>query len=704
MMLGLRAVVRNGRNGPGLITVMHLVLAAALVGAGCDHGLRRHALPDPVVSRDEVADGRRCSGIDLSLLDRTIAPGDDFYAFANGAWLQAAPQQEQCASYGAYDIADERILRDLLSLMRPAAGDDDPDSLREFVRAFFASGMDQAAIESIGLSALSPELAAIDGVQDEESLSRVLARLQLAGVTPFFKIHRPANWELLGTNHLYLRQTSLGLADNDISGRTADERVVGAYWEYMTETFGRLGSSPRAAATLASRIIALERRLAAVAMSQAELRDFKQNYNLLSLGRLDKLVPGVAWQTFFATLGMENPDQVVVGQPKYFREIGRVIGQGDWGLIRGYLKWALVLECAPYLSSDIEQAHAAVVETIRGRPMRPRSPALRVAAIVNAEAPDAVGSLYLREFLPESSRARVQAIIANLRAAFHRRILNSDWLSERTKTRALDKLAAMRFRIGGAEQSPSHPSIDAADSAFLRNVFKARMHRLGEHLGRIGQPVNGAAWYVAAQSSNSWYAPSRNTIILTAGGINSTFRPDADDAYNYGSFAETVAHEMTHAFDQQGRLYDEAGKRRDWWSWRDAAAFKHKARKFAKHYGAYTVLDGTPVDGNKTLDENVADLGGLSVAFDAYLLSLGDKDPPVLDGFTGRQRFFLAFAQKWREVLSECAMRKRAAGWHAPPRFRANGPVYNSAGFYEAFPDAAPGQSALPPDERITIW
>ena len=686
------------------VTAMSFMLIAALLGVRCSSNPETISLPEATVSDDVRAGFRRPSGVDLSLIDYSVSPGDDFYGFANGSWLAATSIPDEHDSYGFFTIADENLKRDLLSLMRSTERDRDAERLSEVVRALFSSGMDQAAIDSIGLSSLSPELDMIDSVRSLEDVPPVLARLQLVGVTPFFKIHCPAYWELLGTNHLYLRQTGLGIADGDVLGRGAGEQIVRHYRKFMIETLERLGETPPAASSLAARVIAMEQQLAALAMSESELRDFKRNYNLCSSRKLKQLIPGLDWTAFFAALDVKKCNKVVVGQPEYFREVGQIIGQQDWELIRAYLKWALLLECAPFLSSDFARSYEEFEAAIRGTRSPARSRDLVVADVVNREAPDAVGTLYLQEFFLETTRAKVSVIFNNLKVAFGRRLQRSTWLSEKTKTAALRKLIAMRLQMGGPEQTLSYDGVELAEGQFLRNVLKVREYRMRDFLGRIGEPLNPDDWDVPAQSASGWYRPYRNVVLLPAGSVNGLLRPEVDDAYNYGVFGTRLAHEMTHGFDQQGRLHDHNGQRKDWWSKSDVTAFVRKTGKLADYYGAFTVLDGEHLDGRRTLDENIADLGGLCIAFDAYLLSLGGVEPPMVDGFSGRQRFFLAYAQKWREVLSDFAMRFRLKGWHAPPQFRANGPVYHLPQFYEAFPEAGSGRLSLRRDERISIW
>ena len=694
---------------PGLrssanVVARHVALAATFLGAGCNHNSEADFIPAVIISQDVRGGPRRSSGIELSFIDRSVSPGDDFYSFANGRWLASTSIPGEHDSYGFFTIADEKLERDLLSLMQSAERDPETAPLTDVVRTLFRSGVDQAAIDSIGLSTLSPELGMIDRVHTIDDLPPILAHLQLIGVTPFFKIHRPAYWELLGTNYLYLRQTSLGIADGNVLDRGAGERIVQSYREFMIGTLERLGETPRAAALLAGRVIDLEQRLAALAMSESELRDFQRNYNLCSSRRLQKLTPEFDWRAFFAALGIKKWNKVVVGQPEYFREVGRIVGRQDGELIRAYLKWTLLLEYAPYLSAESIRSYENFKATVRGTRKVTRSRDLVVTDIVNREVPDAVGALYLRKFFPQAMETRVHAIFNNLKAAFGQRLRCNSWLSDRTKKKALRKLAAMKIQMGGPELRLTYDGVELKQGEFARNIMKVREYRMRDHLSRLEEPLHPEKWNVPAQSTGAWHTPYRNVVMLPAGGINQLLRPEADDAYNYGVFGARLAHEITHGFDRQGRVHDWKGKRKDWWTGNDITEFRRRTRELADYYSGFEVLDGVAVDGEKTLDENIADLGGLGIAYDAYLLSLGGAEPPMRDGFSGRQRFFLTYAQQWREVLSEFAMRFRLRGWHAPPRFRVNGPVYHLPEFYEAFPEAAAGHLSLQPEKRISIW
>lgn len=633
-----------------------------------------------------------------------MKPGDDFYRFANGSWLKSASIPAGRSHYGFFTMTDERLDQDLLTLMQPTNTPATADHVGRVVHALFASGLDQEATDSIGLEALAPELRLIDSIETMVDVPPVLAHLHRIGVAAFFKIHRPLYWELAGTNYLYLRQRPLGPADNTIVGETPDESNMRDYRDFVTHIFEHLCEDPTLAAARADQVIGIERQLAAQAMSADELRDFKANYNLLNHRELRKLLPGFDWKAFFSHLGAGEVSKVLVGQPAYFTEIGRVLVRGEWPVIRAYLKWVLVLEYAPHLSSDFERSYRTFTAAMTGSSAPVRTRAAVMVDIVNRDLPEAMGALYLRRFFPDSTRIRVVRMFENLKRAFADRIRSHPWLTSRTRNRACKKLEAMRLRLGGPPMKLSHSELRLEDRAFVRNLMHVREYRMRDHLSRVGQPIDRSEWTVTAQSTNAWYQTSRNEIVLPAGGINELFRAKADAAFNYGVLGSRIAHEMTHGFDQQGRLYDDRGRRKNWWSNKDVELFKNAAQKLVEYYSEFAVSDGTRVNGQRTLGENIADLGGLSISFDAYLLSLDGADAPVIDGFTGRQRFFLAYAQKWRELLSEKAMQRRLAGWHAPPRFRTNGPVYQHSGFYESFPEAESGCMSVREDGRITIW
>lgn len=636
----------------------------------------------PAVEEDREADARRASGLDLEAIDSGVAPGDDLYAFACGAWLRTATLPPGRPSYGFYDQREEEREQELQALIESPAANDE---LATLVHSLFACGLDEAAITRAGLDPLAERLREIEAIDDGASFTRALAHLLLIGVTPFLEIHRPVYWELDGTNHLYLRQSSLGSADGYLHGEEVNEDSIAEHRTEVRALLARLGRAPEDATRLAERIVAIERRLAARAATPDELRLFRSSYHALSPHQLRRLKSGIDWELFFAELDVPNTERVVIGRPEYFREIGRILEEEDGETIRTYLAWALLHETDRFLSvgSD-DRAHA-------------------VAKLVAREMPRAIGTLYLREHFPETTRRRVTDLIANVRAAFDRRLRVNPWLHEDTKCRALVKLSRLQVLIGGPPPPPGYGDLVLSPDRFVENVFAVRERRWRGHLARIGETLDDPQWTVEATEANAWSQISRNSILLPAADINDFLRGDVDDAFLYGTLAATVAHEIIHGFDRQGRLYDEQGRRRDWWRDQDEAAIARMSAGLVAHYSGLSV-EGRPVDGERTLDENLADVSGLRIAYDAWRLRLGDREPTVKDGFPGPQRFFLAHAQRWRELLSPEALRSRLAGWHSPPGIRANAPAALCPAFYEAFPRASEGTRNVIPEERILLW
>lgn len=677
------------------------ILPAIAAFAACAGVPPIRPAPAPVVEPDPSVDALRAPGIEPSWIDPTVSPGDDFYLFACGGWLKGVTLPEGAKSFGGFDVADASIEQDLEALLQGAHDDRDP--LGELGRTLYRSGLDGHAIEASGLDPLALELRQIAEMDDLEACSRAIAHLQLIGVTPFFRIHRPVYWEVLDENYLYLRQTSLGLADGMVLGRELDGELLLALRTYVATLLERLGHGAVEAAELAEGILALEQRLAARAMPASELRDFRANYNPLSPGNLEQLTGSFRWSAFFKGLGIEKPSRVIVGQPAFFEEIGQILDEPEWDLLRAYFQWALLSEFAPELGPHFAEPRAAFHARVRGTSTEP-SREKQMTRVVMHELPDVLGTMYLEECFPRSSHDRVLAMTANLRAAFDARIRSSSWLQEDTRAHALAKLAAMRFVIGGPQPPDYYDGLQLDAGTFISNLLATRRHRMVEHLRHTDKPWVDDGWRIESWESNAWYQPSRNAIVLSAAGINELLRPEADDAYHYGALGSRIAHEMMHAFDELGRLYDEQCRRRDWWSRDDEAAVAEIGASLAVFYEELGERHGLPVDGNRTLGENLGDVVGLRVAHDAYQLSRPSAEGVTKLGYDDLQRFFLAYAQKWREQLSSEAMQVRLQGWHSPPQLRANGPTALCPAFQVAFPEASPGALAVEPGQQIPVW
>ncbi len=669
-----------------------LSLLTALVLSGCSGAPEIPPPPLPIVEGNRGVERDRRSGIERSMIDPAITPANDFYRFACGRWLQETTIPAGKMSFGFYDIANAEVERQILSTMTATPAKADP--LRSMACTLHRSGMDERTIEELDLEPLAPLLREIAALRDNEGLSRTLAHMQLVGATPFFQIHRPLYWEVLGDNYVYLRQTQLGLVDGVLLGRDRDERLVRAQHDYVGALLKELGHAENAALARADGIMALEKRLASHAMSSSELRNFRSNHNVRDLDELRDLVTPIQWGVFFSALDLEEPSGVIVGQLALFEELGRILDQQDWPLIRAYLEWALISEFATELGPRFAQLAATFRDRVQGG-AQSTAREDTIARLVTREMPDVVGALYLGDFLPRSSRDRVLAMITNLRAAFDARLRANTWLEEDTRARALAKLANLRFLIGGPEQPRYYAGLELDKGTFLANILSIRRIRMREHLRHTNQAVIHKDWRTAAHEANAWYQPSRNSIVLSAAGINELFRAECDNAFNYGTLGTTIAHEMMHGFDNNGRLYDERQRRREWWSSADMRALNSITGRLVRFYESFDL----PVDGARTLDENLPDVVGLRVAYDAYRLSLGDATPAQKSGFSDSQRFFLAYAQKWREQLSPDALQRRLQGWHAPPQLRTNVPALLCAAFHDAFPR---DEGEVP--ELIPVW
>jgi len=465
--MGVVQMFEEKRISSSLCTIS--VLTAFMLLVSC-RGVP--AIPDPplpVIESDRSIDDSRGGGIELSWMDPEVSPGDDFYTYACGGWISNSEIPEGMFSYGGFDVSMEKIDQDLLSLLQ--MDPDSSDSLACLARTLFRSGINLDAVEVLDLEPLVYELVLIDEIEDFESLSRALAHLQLIGVTPFFRIHKPIYWEVLDKNYLYLRQTTLGVADCFVLNREVDEENIEIQREYVSELLFELGYGSARADELADGIISLEQRLSSFAMTEWEMRDFRENYNPLSPDDLEDLTGQIIWDEIFAGLNIQRPSKIIVGQLDYFEEAGRILEEADWDLLRAYCHWALLSEFAPVLSSRFSESSSRYRELILGcsAPLRE----WQILRVVDREMPDVLGSMYLSEYFPQSTRTRVLAMIANLRAAYDAKLRSSIWLDDDTRAHALAKLANLTFAIGGREAPDYYDNLSLKDDTFLSNILAA---------------------------------------------------------------------------------------------------------------------------------------------------------------------------------------------------------------------------------------
>ncbi len=640
--------------------------------------------------------------------DPTVKPQDDFYQYVNGGWLKANPIPPAYSRWGVDQVVDERNKAELKTILERAASATSPGYIQKLVGDFNASGMDEPANEAAGMAPLQPELARIAAMTDVAQLPAILGRLHLLDVFAAFYLSDEADPGNSTMSIAGAGQSGLGMPDRDYYVRV-DERSEALrvqYTDHVAKMLILAGDSRTVALSEAGAILKLETILAQASKTHADLRDPVANYHKIPVAELQKLTPHFSWQAYFGALGLSNPGEVDVGQPDFFKTFDAQItatSLDDWKV---YLRWHLISSTAAYLSSPFVNEDFEFSGKILSGAQQLRDRWKRVLSFVDRNVGEALGQLYVAEYFPPESKTRVLALVGNLRAALHDRMQTLDWMDEPTRAAALKKLAALNVKIGYPDKWIDYSKLVIDRGPFVLNVLRAREFNSRRFLAKIGHPVDRLEWGMTPPTVNAYYDASLNEIVFPAGILQPPFfDPKQDDAVNYGSIGAVIGHEMTHGYDDQGRQFDGAGNLHEWWSPASTARFLERSGAIINQFNDYTVLDGLHLKGDVTQGENIADLGGLKLAYAALQKEMQNKDVGLIDGFTPAQRFFISFAASWRENQRPEDLRRQVlTNEHSPTNFRVNGPVSNLPEFWAAFnvPEGAPMRRPAP--DLVNIW
>jgi putative endopeptidase len=645
-------------------------------------------------------------GFNPANMDVSVKPCQDFFAYAVGGWAKRTSIPAEYERYGVDQEIDTRTHQILREIMEAAAVTNAvPGSEARQVGDFYASGMDEAGLEAAGITPLKPLLARIDTVKDPGSLAAVLADLHRIWAFAGFSFNVEQDDRESSRYSIVLGQGGLGLPDRDyyLKEDTKAKELLAAYRAHVEKMLSLAGFDPKDA----EGILALETRLAKASMSRVEQRDPNAIYHALTPAQLQAAAPGFPADRYLKALGQQMPDRFIVRQPAFLAELGHMMGEVPADQWRSYLRWTLLRSTAAALPKAFEQEDFGFYGTrLKGTSAQhPRWKRVMFAADLGLG--EALGKLYVQRAFPASSKASMREMVENLRAALKSRIEHLEWMSAPTRAKALQKLSAMRVKIGYPDIWRDYSNLHIQHQPYVLNVMETRRFESQRRLDHLGKPIDRSEWDMTPQTNNAYYSPTMNEIVFPAGILQPPyFDATADDAVNYGNIGATIGHEMTHGFDDEGRQYDADGNLRNWWTEADEKAYNLRAEWVASQFDAYEPLPGLHLNGHLTLGENIADLGGLKIAWDAWKMSQkGKANVGLIDGFTPAQRFFMGYAETWRTLTREEATRLRAiTDPHSPAKFRVNGPLSNLPEFYEAFGCKHSDPMMRPEKDRPAIW
>jgi len=647
--------------------------------------------------------------IDPANMDPSVKPGDNFYLYANGNWLKNNPVPASKTSWGSAGALAEESSQALKGLLEDAAKAPGNNALMKRVGDYYASAMDSLAIESLGFKPIKVYLDAVNALSSKADVLKYMNYLRSQSVSsPLYRIGVGQDAKDVSKYIINIGQGGTTLPDRDYYLKDDDRsrKIRMDYTQYIIKLFTLSNETQVKAMAGAVTVMQLETALAQAQMSRVEMRDPAKMYNKFSVDGLTATTANLDWHTILKQLGYKTKqDSLLVSNPKFLVFIDSLLGKvslDDWKV---YLKWGIIKEAAPYLGSQFVNANFAFNQSLSGQKVQtPRWQ--RMSGLIDRQLGDLLGQLYVDKYFNKEAKTRMLELVNNLEKAFAGRIQKSDWMSSETKQRALAKLYAFTKKIGFPDTWKNYAGLDIQRNDFIGNIRRCNQWAYDENISKLGKPVDKTEWSMSAPTVNAYYSPLKNEIVFPAGILRFPFFDfEADDAINYGGIGAVIGHEMTHGFDDQGRKYDADGNLQNWWTDTDAAEFKKRADEIVKQYEVYTVLDTLRVNGKLTLGENLADLAGLIIAYEAFKNTKQGKSNEKIDGFTPDQRFFLNWAQIWRNnILPEAAAQRILTDTHSPAMYRANGPLTNVDAFYKAF-DVRPGDKMYKaPEKRTKIW
>lgn len=643
-------------------------------------------------------------GVDLSGRATTVKPGDDFFRFANGTYLDKLVIPSDRSSYGNFialrDLSERRVAALVQELAARPGGD--PEAVK--IGAFYRSFMDEATVERLGPKPMGDDLNAIHQAADKAALAGVMGLAPKSFQNAIFSLYIYADEKEPDRYGVYLGQAGLGLPDRDYYLQPQFAEQKAKYELYVAQMLG-LAGWPNAEAA-AKAVVAFETRIAEASWSRAEQRNRDKTYNAMTVAELEAQAPGFAWRDFLRAADLGTRAQLIVAENTAIPKIAAIYAETPLETLKAWLAFGVADNAAPYLSKAFTDARFEFRNKVLSGQPEQRERWKRAVTALEMGMGEAVGRLYVARYFPPEAKAKMDALVADLKTAMGHRIDAVDWMSPETKAQARDKLAKFTVKIGFPTKWRDYSALTVRADDLYGNVERAVAESWRRDVVRLDEPVDRTEWGMTPQTVNAYYSSTMNEIVFPAAILQPPFfDPDADPAVNYGAIGAVIGHEITHGFDDEGRKSDGDGKLREWWQAGDADRFEQRAERLGAQYAAYEPLPGAKLNGELTMGENVGDLGGVLLALDAYRTSLGGRPAPVIDGLTGEQRLFMGYAQVWRYKYRDAYLRQMVVSDpHSPAEFRVNGVVRNVDAWYDAFGVQPGDKMYLPPEQRVRIW
>lgn len=652
----------------------------------------------------------KIAAINPANMDTTVAAGTDFYEYACGGWIKNNPLKPEYARFGTFDQLLEnnqeqlRVLIEELSATPHEAG-----SVAGKIGALYAMGLDSTKLNADGVAPVKEELAAINALATKSDVSKMVATLHKEGMAPFFALFVGADEKNSAMNIVQLYQAGIGMGDRDyyLLEDEGSAKMRDAYRAYINKLFTLASSSPEQADAAVDAVMKIEKAIAEISYGREDLRDSQKNYNKLAYEDFKQIESPLDWDVYFESMGLAGLKELDAKQINFYKDMSEALRNTTVDEQKYYLAFNLLSAAAPYLSDDFVDADFEFYGKVMSGKQEQQPRWKRSLNTVNGALGEAVGEMYVEKYFPASSKEKMLTLVGNLQTALSERINGLEWMSDTTKAKAQEKLAAFTVKIGYPDKWRDYSGLEIKDDSYWANVRRSNIFDMAYQLADVDKPVDKSRWHMNPQTVNAYYNPTTNEICFPAAILQPPFfNPDADDAVNYGAIGVVIGHEMTHGFDDQGRNYDKDGNLIDWWTAEDAVRFTERADKLVDQYDQIIVIDTLHANGRFTLGENIADHGGLLVAHQAYLNSLKGKETPApIDGFTNEQRFFLGYATLWGQNIRPEEIRRRTKiDPHSLGKWRVNAALRNIAPFYAAFDIKEGDPMFMAPVDRVVIW